>query len=118
MATTEKNKTERTKQESALNEGFSGDNLPRDYNPSAGMKQDTEIEKDENGDTEVVKRSRDVEENNAKDVDSTSGTAKDTGKSKSRGTTSEAENIKTAQNRDFNSAVDGKQQIKQQKPSK
>lgn len=42
------------------NEGFSGKNLPDDYNPSKG-KLKSEIDKDQDGNADVVKRARDVE---------------------------------------------------------
>jgi len=114
MKTTEKTgkrKIDNHEKPAPINEGFRGENLPENYDPSSA-KQETEVEKDKHGNKHVVKRSRDVEENEAKNVDSTSGTAKDSGKSKSRGTTSEKENVKTAENRDFNSDTDEKKQLK------
>lgn len=114
MKTTEKTgkrKIDNHEKPTPVNEGFSGENLPENYDPSSA-KQETEVEKDKHGNKHVVKRSRDVEENEAKSVDSTSGTAKDTGKSKSRGTTSEKQDVKTAENRDFNSDTDEKKQLK------
>lgn len=44
-----------------INEGFSGENLPKDYDPSKG-KLKTEIEKDQSGNATVVKRARNVED--------------------------------------------------------
>lgn len=44
-----------------INEGFSGQNLPKDYNPSKG-KLKMEIEKDQSGNATIVKRARDVQE--------------------------------------------------------
>lgn len=41
------------------NEGFSGKNIPEDYNPSK-EKLKSETEKDEDGNTKEVKRARDV----------------------------------------------------------
>ncbi|OYQ34075.1 hypothetical protein CHU92_12120 [Flavobacterium cyanobacteriorum] len=45
--------------ESEGNEGFSGENLPEDYDPSA-HKHNVEIEKDKEGTVETVKRARDI----------------------------------------------------------
>lgn len=114
MNTTDKSKgqkTARSKDTAPVNEGFSGENLPKNYNPAAAA-QETEVEKDEEGTKHVVKRSRDVPEGDTKDVDSTSGTAKDSGKNKSRGTRTTQEDVKTAENRDFNSDTDEKKQLK------
>lgn len=58
----------------SLNEGFSGENLPENYNP-AKAKLKTEIEKDTKGNTEAVKRNRTPEEKQSTDVNSTSGYA-------------------------------------------
>lgn len=52
---------EQDKAKGEINEGFSGKNLPKDYDPSKG-KLKTEIEKDKSGTTDVVKRARDVED--------------------------------------------------------
>ncbi|WP_294822512.1 hypothetical protein [uncultured Flavobacterium sp.] len=86
------------------NEGFSGDNLPNNYDPSAD-KLKMELEKNEEGSTETVKRARDVDEKQAPPVSDHDKTTRDDGAviDKSRGTASEAENIETAENRDFNS---------------
>lgn len=48
---------EQEKKKGEINEGFSGKNLPDDYNPSKG-KLKTEIEKDAEGNSDVVKRAR------------------------------------------------------------
>lgn len=90
------------------NEGFSGENLPEDYNPAAA-KLKTELDKNKNGDTEAVKRARDVNEKKAPSV-SQSPITSSNGKviSKNRGTANENEDIKTAENRDFNSDIDEK----------
>lgn len=52
--------SEQDKSKSQPNEGFSGKNLPDDYNPSKG-KLKTEVEKDQDGNADVVKRARDVD---------------------------------------------------------
>lgn len=89
---------------SPKNEGFSGENLPNNYNPSKG-KLKPEVEKDEEGNMEVQKRARDVDEENAVPVSQSDKTTRDDGKviDKSRGTANEAEDMETAENRDFNS---------------
>lgn len=86
------------------NEGFSGDNLPNNYDPSAG-KLKMELEKNEEGSTETVKRARDVDEKQAPPVSDNDTTTRDDGAviDKSRGTANEAEDVETAENRDFNS---------------
>ena len=68
MALSENNKdledkkwnNEQDKSKSEPNEGFSGKNLPHDYNPSK-EKLKTEVDKDEDGNADVVKRARDVD---------------------------------------------------------
>ncbi|MCO6148544.1 hypothetical protein [Flavobacterium sp. NRK1] len=92
---------------SEKNEGFSGENLPKNYNPSKD-KLKTEIDKDIDGDTETVKRARDVDEKKAAPVSQSSHTTRDDGEvvSKSRGTANEDEDIETAENRDFNSDIE------------
>lgn len=95
--------------ESELNEGFSGENLPKNYDPSKAKLQ-TELDKDTDGSTETVKRARDVDEKQAAPVSQSSKTMRNDGAvvSKSRGTTNEKEDIETAENRDFNSDTDKK----------
>lgn len=93
---------------SSKNEGFSGENLPRNYDPSKD-KLDAELEKKKNGSEETEQRARDVDEKKAPAIDSLSGETTNTNGdvvSKSRGTKNEAEDIKTAENRDFNSDIE------------
>lgn len=75
---------EQDKNKGELNEGFSGKNLPKDYNPSK-EKLKSELEKDQAGNTEVVKRARNVSEN---------------------GETEDLKNKKNPENRDKNSDID------------
>ncbi|MEL1244175.1 hypothetical protein AAEO56_07890 [Flavobacterium sp. DGU11] len=95
--------------QSDRNEGFSGDNLPKNYDPSAD-KLKMELEKNKDGDTETVQRARDVDEKKAPPISESSNTTRDDGTvvDKSRGTTSEAEDVETAENRDFNSDINEK----------
>ena len=91
--------------ESDKNEGFSGEKLPKNYDPSKD-KLKTELEQKQDGSTETQQRARDVDEKKAPPVDSDqSDTTNSDGDivSKSRGTTGEKEDIETKENRDFNS---------------
>lgn len=92
--------------ESNKNEGFSGENLPNNYDPSQG-DLNTEIEKDKAGNVKTEQRARSVDEENAKPVTQTDK-AESNGKivDKSRGTSNEAEAMETAENRDFNSDLE------------
>lgn len=94
---------------SEKNEGFSGENLPKNYDPSKG-KLKTELDKDTNGNTNTVKRARDVDEKQASPVSQSNKTMRDDGAivSKSRGTANEKEDKETAENRDFNSDTNEK----------
>jgi hypothetical protein len=89
--------------ESEKNEGFSGENLPKNYDPSAD-KLKTELDKKKNGSVETEQRARDVDEKQAPPVSQDSKTTRDDGEvvSKSRGTANQAEDIESAENRDFN----------------
>lgn len=89
--------------QSDKNEGFSGDNLPKNYDPSSD-KLKAELDKKQNGATETEQRARDVDEKKAPPVSNNDNTTQDDGEvvSKSRGTASEAEDAETAENRDFN----------------
>jgi hypothetical protein len=89
--------------ESKKNEGFSGENLPKNYDPSAD-KLKTELEKKKDGSVETEQRARDVDEKQAPPVSQDSKTTRDDGEvvSKSRGTANQAEDIESAENRDFN----------------
>lgn len=91
---------------SEKNEGFSGDNLPKNYDPSTN-KLKTEIEKDEAGEMHTLKRARDVDEKQQPPISDTDKTESN-GKivDKSRGTANEGEEVETAENRDFNSDLD------------
>lgn len=106
--------------ESDKNEGFSGENLPKNYDPSS-KHLDTEIDKDEKGNANISQRARDVDEKQAPPVNSSSGkTTDDNGEtvSKSRGTHNEKENMETAENRDFNSDTDEDRNVSLNKEDK
>lgn len=90
--------------ESDRNEGFSGDNLPKNYDPSKD-KLKAELEQKDDGSTVTQQRARDVDEKKAPPVDSNeSDTTNSDGEvvSKNRGTANEKEDIETTENRDFN----------------
>jgi len=92
---------------SEKNEGFSGENLPKNYDPSAD-KLKMELEKNEEGDLKTMERARDVDEKQAPPVDSLADDTDSDGRvvSKSRGTETEAEDVETYENQDFNSDID------------
>lgn len=100
------NKINDQERQSDVNEGFSGENLPRNYDPSKD-KMKEEIEKDTEGGQQTVKRNRDIDEKQATPV-SLNDRAESDGRivDKSRGTQNEAENMETAENRDFNNDLD------------
>jgi len=80
---------EQDKDQGEPNEGFSGQNLPDDYNPSQ-EKLKTEIDKDQEGHADEVQRARDVE--NYQSEAQTSG--------------EDLKHKKEAENRDRNSDID------------
>lgn len=101
-------KINNAQKEAPVNEGFSGENLPKNYNPSKD-KLDTEVEKKADGTTVTQQRARDANEKKAPAVDSLGDdTTRADGKvvSKSRGTANEKEDMESAENRDFNSEID------------
>jgi uncharacterized protein YktB (UPF0637 family) len=73
--------------ESEKNEGFSGENLPKNYDPSTD-KLKPELDKDADGTTETVQRARDVDEKQAAPVSTSAKTTRDDGTviRKTRGT--------------------------------
>lgn len=77
--------------EQQLNEGFSGQNMPKD---TPDLKK--EVEKDQEGKADVVKRARNVDDNleDSKEASSTSRT-----------TNNDNQNQKTVENKDRNSDV-------------
>ena len=83
--------SKKTNNEQQLNEGFSGQNMPKD---TPDLK--SEMEKDKDGNTDSVKRARNVDEN-LEDSDTTdNSTAR---------TNNDAQNQKTVENKDRNSDV-------------
>lgn len=81
-----------------LNEGFSGENIPKDYNPSESiMKPETQT--DQHGNTKIINRARNVEKSTTKSL------IPETSKPKkgNRGVSTEKDVLKTVENQDFNS---------------
>ncbi|WP_297333198.1 hypothetical protein [Flavobacterium sp.] len=93
--------------QSPKNEGFSGENLPKNYDPSQDRMKE-ELEKNEEGETETTARARDVDEKRAVPVTESDRAENGNGKvvDKNRGTANEEEDMETAENRDFNSDID------------
>ena len=83
--------SKKTNNEQQLNEGFSGQNMPKD---TPDLK--SEIEKDKNGNAEEVKRARAVDDNLEDSKDAAPGT---------KTTNNENQNQKTVENKDRNSDV-------------
>jgi len=93
--------------QSEKNEGFSGENLPKNYDP-ASDKLKAELDKKKDGGAETVQRARDVNEKQAPPVSTNDKTTGDNGEviSKSRGTANADEDVETAENRDFNNDIE------------
>lgn len=90
--------------EQQINEGFSGENIPNNYDPSKS-KMNPEIEVDKDGKTKIVDRARNTDKNSKI---SDSKDSKDLNKNenyKNRGVETEKEVIKTVENKDFNSDI-------------
>ena len=81
--------------EQQVNEGFSGDNLSKNYNP-AKEKLTPEQETDKDGNIKNVERARNVEQN-----DDNSGTTENPGS----GVNTEEAQQKTVENKDRNSDI-------------
>lgn len=60
--------SKKTNNKQNTNEGFSGENLPEDYNPAASILK-AEVETDANGDQKIVQRARNVEGTTEQNVD-------------------------------------------------
>jgi len=82
--------------EQEVNEGFSGENISKDYNP-AKEKLNTEQETDEEGNTKNVERARNQEQGDP---------SLDQGESLSSGVKSDEAQQKTVENKDRNSDIE------------
>lgn len=86
------------------NEGFSGEYIARNENHK---KLNPEIEKNEDGETEIQQRARDIEQKKSVPVSrSNKADSGDRVVDKSRGTENEKEDKEVTKNRDFNSGLD------------
>ena len=81
--------------EQQLNEGFSGENMPDDNYPTT-PKLNPELEKDRDGNSEIVERARDVNKN----IEDSKASGNDPGNTKSI-----QQNEKTVENKDRNSDI-------------
>ncbi len=81
-----------------VNEGFSGENIPEDYNPSKSiMKPETQT--DQHGNTNIISRARNVEKSTTElKIPKISKLEKG-----NRGVSTEKDILKTVENQDFNS---------------
>jgi hypothetical protein len=84
--------------EQELNEGFSGGNLPKGYNPAKANQLQSEAETDEHGNTKVVERAR-----NADATDENS--RRDENENPQENRPSLTHNEKTVENKDRNSDI-------------
>lgn len=94
--------SKKTNNKQNTNEGFSGENLPEDYNPAASILK-AEVETDANGNQKIVQRARNVggtAEKNATDVpENPSSTVE---------LTSEKQTQRMIENEDHNSDITAK----------
>ncbi|MCK8141174.1 hypothetical protein MW871_04645 [Flavobacterium sp. I-SCBP12n] len=95
--------SKKTNNKQNTNEGFSGGNLPEDYNPSAPILKE-EIEIDANGNQKIVQRARNVDGSIAPLPDEEERTWNEN-ESVSRGVSTEEEAMKTVENKDLNSDI-------------
>lgn len=95
--------SKKTNNKQNKNEGFSGENLPEDYNSAASILKE-EIEIDTEGNEKIVQRARNVDGTIATLADEEERTWNDN-ESLSRGVSTEKEAMKTVENKDLNSDI-------------
>lgn len=95
--------SKKTNNKQNTNEGFSGENLPEDYNPSAPILKE-EVEIDADGNQKIVQRARNVDGSIAPLPDEEERTWNEN-ESLSRGVSTEEEAMKTVENKDLNSDI-------------
>ncbi|SHG05237.1 hypothetical protein SAMN05444372_10276 [Flavobacterium micromati] len=95
--------SKKTNNKQSTNEGFSGKNIPEDYN-SADLNLKEEVETDAKGNKKIVQRARNVDGTEASIPDEEERTW-DENESLSRGVTTEKEAMKTVENEDLNSDI-------------
>ena len=95
--------SKKTNNKQSTNEGFSGKNVPEDYN-SANSNLKKEIEIDSKGNEKIVQRARNVDET-AASIPEQEDRTWDENESLSRGVTTEKAAMKTVENEDLNSDI-------------
>ena len=95
--------SKKTNNKQNSNEGFSGENLPEDYNPNPSILK-AEVETDANGNEKIVQRARNVDGTIASIPDEKEKSW-DENESLSRGVSSEKEEMRTVENKDLNSGI-------------
>ena len=95
--------SKKTNNKQNTNEGFSGENLPEDYNPAASILKE-EVEIDANGDQKIVQRARNVDGSIAS-IPETEERSWNENESLSRGVSTEKDVMKTVENEDHNSDI-------------
>lgn len=95
--------SKKTNNKQNINEGFSSENLPEDYNPStSNLKEEVEI--DANGNEKIVQRARNVDGTIASIPEPAERTWNEN-ESLSRGVSTEKEVMRTVENEDHNSDI-------------
>ncbi|MBG6110767.1 hypothetical protein H4V97_001147 [Flavobacterium sp. CG_23.5] len=95
--------SKKTNNKQNINEGFSSENLPEDYNPStSNLKEEVEI--DANGNEKIVQRARNVDGTIASIPEPEERTWNEN-ESLSRGVSTEKEVMRTVENEDHNSDI-------------
>ena len=95
--------SKKTNNKQNVNEGFSGKNLPEDYNPAASKLKE-EVEIDANGNEKIVQRARAVDGTIAPIPEPEERTWNEN-QSLSRGVSTEKEVMRTIENEDHNSDI-------------
>ncbi|CAM4079238.1 hypothetical protein [Flavobacterium weaverense] len=94
--------SKKTNNKQNTNEGFSGENIPEDYN-SATSNITEEVEIDANGNKKIVQRARNVDGSVASIPDEERNWNEN--ESLSRAVSSEKEEMRTVENKDLNSDI-------------
>ena len=98
--------SKKTNNKQNINEGFSGENLPEDYNPViSNLKEEVEI--DATGNEKIVQRARNVDGSIAS-IPELEERSWNENESLSRGVSTEKEAMRTVENEDYNSDITAK----------
>ena len=98
--------SKKTNNKQNTNEGFSGENLPEDYNPAASILKE-EVEIDASGNEKMVQRARNIDQKIAS-IPEPEERNWNENESLSRGVSSEKETMRTVENEDYNSDITAK----------